>query len=100
MEYQIQLTLLALEMLSEVKDKRQRQALSDRIDKLKADPKKQGKPLSGKLKNYRSIRAVGQRYRIVYKVDSEQVIVLIVGVGIRRQGDKSDIYAILNRLDS
>lgn len=44
-EYHIQLTPLALEMLAEIKDIRQRQALSDRIDKLKLDPEKQGKAL-------------------------------------------------------
>lgn len=48
-EYNIQLTPLALEMLAEIKDIRQRQALSDRIDKLKLDPEKQGKALIDNL---------------------------------------------------
>lgn len=84
-------------MLASVKDKRQQQALSQRIDKLQSDPEKQGKPLVDKLKGYRSVRAVGQRYRIIYRVYLEQVIVLIVGVGLRKQGDKGDIYALIER---
>jgi mRNA interferase RelE/StbE len=97
-EYRIQLTPLALEMLAEVKDQRQRQSLISRIDKLKSDPEKQGKPLVDKLKNYRSVRSVGQRYRIIYKVDRDLVLVLLVGVGIRREGDRQDIYAIMQQL--
>jgi mRNA interferase RelE/StbE len=44
-EFEIQLTPLALEMLENIKDKRHQKVLSSRIDKLKTDPEKQGKPL-------------------------------------------------------
>ena len=44
-EYEIEVTPLALEMLTGVKDQRHQKSLSDRIDKLKTDPEKQGKPL-------------------------------------------------------
>lgn len=98
MEYTIKLIPLALELLAKVKDQREQEGLRQRIEKLKVDPDKQGKALSGNLKRYRSIRAVGQRYRIIYRVDQEIVIVIIVGVGLRREGDKGDIYAILENL--
>jgi mRNA interferase RelE/StbE len=97
LEYQIQLTPLALEMLIGVKDRRQQKGLSDRIDKLKLDPEKQGKPLVDKLKGYRSVRAVSQRYRIIYRVDIDKVIVLVVGMGLRQEGDKGDVYALIER---
>lgn len=97
-EYQIELTPLALKMLAEVNDQRQRQDLTNRIEKLKSEPEKQGKPLGNILKGYRSVRAVGQRYRIVYRVDRDRVVVLVVGVGLRMQGNRSDIYAMLDRL--
>ncbi|MEH2381257.1 MAG: type II toxin-antitoxin system RelE/ParE family toxin [Nostoc sp.] len=84
-EYEIELTPLALEMLTSVKDQRHQTSLSDRIDKLKIDPEKQGKPLVEKLKGYRSLRAVGQRYRIIYKVELDKVVVLVVGVGLHKQ---------------
>ncbi|MBD2185358.1 type II toxin-antitoxin system RelE family toxin [Aerosakkonema funiforme] len=97
-EYIIELTPLALEMLAEVKDRREQQALSDRIDKLKTDPDKQGKPLVDNLQGYFSVRAVGQRYRIIYRIVQERVVVLVVGVGRRKEGDKKDIYTIMERL--
>ena len=46
------------------------------------------------LLGFRNVRAVGQRYRIVYKVEQEQVLVLVVGIGRRKDGDKKDIYTL------
>ena len=100
MEYKLEITPLAIELLEKIKDKREQQGLKKRIEKLKLEPEKQGKALSGKLKGYRSVRALGQRYRIVYRVDRSEVIVIIVGVGIRKEGAKKDIYTILNSLFS
>jgi mRNA interferase RelE/StbE len=97
-EYSIELTPLALEMLANVKDQREQTKLGDRIEQLKAEPEKQGKALIDNLAGCRSIRAVGQRYRIVYKVDAEKVVVLVVGVGRRKEGSKNDIYAILGKV--
>jgi mRNA interferase RelE/StbE len=97
MEYEIEITSLALELLSKIKNTKEQEGLSKRIEKLKLEPEKQGKALSGVLKGYRSIRALGQRYRIVYRVDAEKIVVVIIGAGIRREGDKKDIYRILNK---
>lgn len=97
-EYHIQLTPLALEMLAAVKDRREQEKLRDRIDQLKIEPEKQGKALVDNLSGFRSIRAVGQRYRIVYKVEQDKVVVVVVGIGRRKEGDKKDIYAILEKL--
>ena len=44
------------------------------------------------------MRAIGQRYRIVFKVERERVIVIVVAVGIRKGDDRSDIYQIAARL--
>lgn len=97
-EYEIQLTPLALEMLAAVKDRREQEKLRDRIDKLKVEPQKQGKALVDNLSGFRSIRAVGQRYRIVYQVEQDRVLVVVVGLGRRKDGDKKDIYTILEKL--
>lgn len=97
-EYEIQLTPLALEMLAAVKDRREQEKLRDRIDKLKVEPEKQGKALVDNLSGFRSIRAVGQRYRIVYQVEQDRVLVVVVGLGRRKDGDKKDIYTILEKL--
>lgn len=98
MEYQIEIIPIALKLLAQIRDRREQQGLRKRIEKLKIEPEKQGKALTGILKGYRSVRALGQRYRIIYRVDRTRIIVIIIGVGIRREGDKQDIYAILQKL--
>ena len=100
MKYKLEITPLAIELLSKIKDKREQQGLKKRVEKLKLEPEKQGKTLSGKLKGYRSVRALGQRYRIVYRVERSKITVVIVGAGIRKDGAKQDIYAVLNKFFS
>jgi len=45
-----------------------------------------------------SVRAVGQRYRIVYPVERREVVVVIVAVGRRKARDKNDIYELPKKL--
>ena len=97
-EYEIQFSPLALEMLEAVQDKRELGKLRDRINQLKLDPDKQGKALTDNLAGLRSVRAVGQRYRIVYEIEEETIVVLVIGVGRRKDGDKKDIYRLLGKL--
>jgi mRNA interferase RelE/StbE len=97
-EYEIQFSPLALEMLEAVQDKRELGKLRDRINQLKLEPDKQGKALTDNLAGLRSVRAVGQRYRIVYEIEEETIVVLVIGVGRRKDGDKKDIYRLLGKL--
>jgi mRNA interferase RelE/StbE len=97
-DYAIELTPLAVEMLGSVNDRREQAKLRDRIDQLATEPSKQGKALVDNLSGFRSVRAVGQRYRIVYQVIEQTVVVLVVGVGRRKDGDKKDIYTQLAKL--
>jgi mRNA interferase RelE/StbE len=57
-EYEIQFSPLALEMLEAVQDKRELGKLRDRINQLKLEPDKQGKALTDDLAGLRSVRAV------------------------------------------
>ncbi len=98
MKYSIKVTDLAKQMIKEISDRRIREELAKRIDKLADDPNLQGKPLQGILAGYRSVRAVGQRYRIVYKVYDKNLVVYIVGAGIRKDSSKDDIYTRLQKL--
>lgn len=98
MRWHIKLTLPALKQLAALKDTRVRESISRRINALENEPERQGKPLSDELTGYYSIRAVGQRYRILYKLEAEQVIVVVVALGIRKQGDKKDVYALAKKL--
>ena len=53
-------------MLAEVADRRVRAQIAARLDSLRSDPEKLGKPLLGELSGYRSLRSPGQRFRIDY----------------------------------
>lgn len=98
MTYRIIIQPTALKLLQEISDRRIRQKISDRIDKLKESPEMQGKPLLGELDGYYSVRAVGQRYRIIYAIEKTQVIVMVVALGIRKDGSKQDVYVMSQKL--
>ena len=85
-------------MLTAIKDRREQEKLSDRIEKLKSEPEKQGKALIDVLAGLRSVRAVGQRCRIIYKVEPAKILVIVAGVGRRKDSDKRDIYTVLEKL--
>ena len=88
----------AMELLRAIPDRRVQKAIAAGIDRLTKEPEKQGKPLLGELSGYRSLRAVGQRYRIIYQVDRGQILVTVVAVGIRKEGERRDIYALAQKL--
>ena len=96
--YRIVIQPTAFKLLREISDRRICQKISDRIDKLKESPEMQGKPLIGELDGYYSVRAVGQRYRIIYTIEQAQVTVMIVALGIRKDGSKQDVYALAKKL--
>jgi mRNA interferase RelE/StbE len=98
MIYRIEITEHARQMLKNVRDRRIRRLFASRIDGLVKEPEKQGRPLSGSLAGRRSIRAVGQRYRIIYRVDESGAIMVVAALGIRRQGDHCDKYVLAERL--
>jgi len=85
-------------MLADISDRRIRETIITVIDRLTEDPEKQGKALTGELTGFRSIRAVGQRYRVIYGVKEKDIMVFIVAVGIRREGAKDDIYNLAKKL--
>lgn len=79
-------------------DQRIRRLISQRVDQLAKSPEQQGKPLVGELAGFRTVRAVGHRYRIVYRVERREVVVVIVAVGKGKAGDKGDIYELAKKL--
>ena len=85
-------------MLEDISDRRVREKVRDTIDCLVEHPELRGKPLSDDLAGYRSVRAVGQRYRIIYRVERAIVTVVVVAAGIRKEGSREDIYALAKRL--
>ncbi len=96
--YTIKWTETGLELAKGIPDHRIRRLISQRVDQLVTSPEQQGRPLLGELAGFRSVRAVGQRYRIIYRVHRKEVRVSIVAVARRKEGDKSDIYALARKL--
>lgn len=94
----VSLTREAEIQLSTIRDLRVQKGLTARLRQLEYEPEQQGKPLTDELAGYRSVRAVGQRYRIIYKVKAEHVIVTVVALGMRKDGDKKDIYQLAKKL--
>jgi mRNA interferase RelE/StbE len=83
--------------LGDISDRSTAGVVLRRALELELEPLKQGKPLKGTLKNYRSVRAAGQRYRIVYQVAVADGQVLVVVIGIRKAGDRRDAYAVAGK---
>ena len=98
MKWGVIISPIAEKLLEEVGDTRLRANIIKRINGLAQDPGKQGKALRDELAGYRSVRAASHRYRILYRIDGEQVIAFVVALGIRKEGDKRDIYALAKRL--
>lgn len=96
-EFEIILTAQAQEDLAAISDQKTKEAIVRKTLELKTEPDKRGKPLTGNLKKYYSVRAAGQRYRTVYEVYAAESIVLIVVIGIRKAGHKQDAYEIARK---
>ena len=91
-------TATAVRLLEGIRDPRVRRKLLERGDDLSHDPGLQGKPMREELTGCRSLRAVGQRYRILYQVDESRRTAWIKATGMRKEGDRSDVYALAAKL--
>lgn len=98
MSWHIKYTAVGLESLEEIPDRRIQKQIRDRIQGLTSNPDVRGKPLRFELSGFRSI-VVG-RYRVIYRLDEEQRFVIVVLIGIRKEGDRKDAYIIAQRLRS
>src|SRR5512144_676448 len=98
MTYKIIIAPTAFKMLKAITDRRVRDLIIKRIDELSEEPEKQGKPLIAELAGCRSLRAAGQRYRIIYRVVHDKIMVYIVVVGIRTEGSGTNIYNLAKKL--
>jgi mRNA-degrading endonuclease RelE of RelBE toxin-antitoxin system len=84
-----------------------RKGILDKADALLSheDPRKAHKPLTGPLQGY--YRFTYGRYRAIYSVEDRiredgtrifHIIIRFVAVGIRKEGDRKDIYNFAMRL--
>jgi mRNA interferase RelE/StbE len=97
LKYRILITDTCLRLIEKIPDKKIQRSILDRIQKLSDEPEKQGKKLVKDLSGFRSVHAAG-RHRIIYKIDKRTVIIYVLAAGIRKEGDKKDIYKIAKKL--
>lgn len=97
MTFEVALTQEADADLEAIRDTRTRAAIIRKAFELENEPMAKGKPLRADLKDYRSIRAAGQRYRIIYQVGILEGVVTVVVIGIRKEGDKRDAYRVASK---
>ena len=92
--YKILLTPEAERMIQSL-DGAQRKIITKAVRRLKESPEV-GKPLVDELIGFHSYKT--GRFRIVYKIFEKNIAIVIVGAGIRKEGDKKDIYLLLKKL--
>jgi mRNA interferase RelE/StbE len=98
LNYRVRVTKNAELAFKAISDKRIQQKIFERMVQLGTEPEKQGKALIGDLAGYRSVRVVGQRYRIIYRIDQDEIVVTVVQLGIRKDSDKKDVYTLAKKL--
>ena len=87
--------------------KKVRRGLLDKVSELRnvTDPKRTHKPLVGPLQGY--FRICYSRWRAIYSVEDEalangdilhHIRIKFVAAGIRKEGDKRDIYRLAQKL--
>lgn len=90
-------TMTSVELLNGIGNKKIQKSIMNESKSLISNPER-GKPLLTELKKFRSIRVYGGRYRVIYKIKNEDNEIHIHVVGIRREGDKNDVYSIAKKL--
>ena len=98
MGYTVNVTELAEQSIRAIRDRRTQQAIYRRTLTLGNEPRSQGAALVADLTECRTVRAAGQRYRILYRIIEADFIVVVVFVGIRRQRDRRDVYRLAEKL--
>ncbi len=95
--WQVLLTPEAERLLQKIQDRRIRKAIKDRACGWRMIQKSRESRYLETLAGLRSVRAVGQRYRIVYELNEAHREVWVVAVGIRRKGARDDVYERLKK---
>jgi mRNA interferase RelE/StbE len=111
--YRVEFTEEADNDLEDISDTRTRSTIIKRAYGLQEEPEKQGKPLTNDLKGLYSVRAAGQRYRVIYRIKVTELkptvetprdkvavvdrVVTVVVIGIRKEGSKSDVYEVARK---
>ncbi|MFO8240305.1 MAG: type II toxin-antitoxin system RelE/ParE family toxin [Dissulfuribacterales bacterium] len=95
MTWSVAVTDTAKAMLPKL-SKRDQKSVVSRMHKLAHKPDHQEKSLSGDSSGYRRVRT--GRLRIIYRTERNTNTVYIVVLGLRRAGDRSDVYEAAKKI--
>jgi mRNA interferase RelE/StbE len=95
--FDIILTDEALSDLDAISDRRTYAAIERKIDELVTDPVRRSESLAGTLSDFRSVRAAGKRYQVIYQVLVLEGVVTVVVIGIRKDVGKCDAYRVASK---
>ena len=96
--HEIEIAPTGYRSLKTLKAKRLRREIARVIDGLARAPEEQGKALLEPLEGVRSVRAVRDRFRVLYRVDRRARLVSVLLVAERAAGQDEDIYALAQKL--
>jgi len=96
--YRIEIAPTGYRSLEALKVKKTLREVAKVIDGLGRAPDEQGKALVAPLEDVRSVRAVRERFRVLYRVDARKRVVSVLLVGERAPGQDADVYALAQKL--
>ncbi len=96
--FEIEIAPTGYRSLKALKDKKLRGEVAKVIDGLVRAPEERGQALLGPLEGVRSVHAVRDRFRILYRVNARKKLVSVLLVGERGPGQDADIYALAQKL--
>lgn len=70
--------------------------IRDLIQGLELHPEQKGQALQGVLRGLYSLHY--SRFRIIYHIAREELVVLVVGAGYHRSDSRTDIYRLIERM--
>ena len=97
--FRVKLTREAKEMLRRVGKKYGRktyEVLRNVIRELEFEPENKGQPLRTPLHGLYALHY--SRFRIIYRIEQDQAIVIVVAAGYHESGARRDIYEVIERL--
>ncbi|HEU0053559.1 MAG TPA: type II toxin-antitoxin system RelE/ParE family toxin [Longimicrobium sp.] len=89
-QYEVSFTRAALKELKKLGPSASSSIIAQIRKKLVVDPVAYGEELHGELKGFFKLRVSG--YRVVYQVLQQRVIVVVLAVGKRNEGNVDNIY--------
>ncbi len=98
--YHVALTDEAIALLDSIttRDRRIAGKLCDHIEALAITPSLKGSHLRGDFSGLLSHHCLGNRFRIIYQINESQHTVTIISLGMRKAGDKRDIYELTKKI--